>query len=316
MPRAIWSGSISFGLVNIPVKLYNAVSRKSVHFNQLDAKTGARVRRKWISAADGRDLDNDEIVRGYELSSGEYVTVDDDELAALDPEAVRTIDIEEFVDLDQIDPIFYDSAYYLAPDKATTKPYALLAEAMDQSNKVGIARFVMRSKQYLAAVRPQDGRLLLSTMVYADEVNDPAEVPELDEVEEVEIPEKELDMAKQLVDSLSGDFEPAKYEDTYRERVLEMIERKAAGDDELVTAPEAPEASKVIDLMAALEASVADAKEARGRHPTANKDEGEVTTKPAKPAKKAAKKKAAAKKKSSAKKKATAKKASSTRKSA
>jgi DNA end-binding protein Ku len=309
MPRAIWSGSISFGLVNIPVKLYNAVSRKSVHFNQLDAKTGARVKRKWISAADGRDLENDEIIRGYELPSGEYVTVDDDEMAALDPVAVRTIDIEEFVDLDEIDPIFYDSAYYLAPDKATVKPYALLAEAMEQSNKVGVARFVMRSKQYLAAVRPKDGRLLLSTMVYADEVNDPADVPELEDVEEVELPKKELEMAMQLVESLSGEFEPERFEDTYRVQVLDLIERKAAGEDDVVAAPEEPEPSKVIDLMAALEKSVADAKQARGRHPAGNTDDGEVTSKPAKKtAKKAATKKKAAAKKSPAKKAAKARK--------
>lgn len=317
MPRAIWSGSISFGLVNIPVKLYNAVSRKSVHFNQLDAKTGARVKRKWISAADGRDLENDEIIRGYELPSGEYVTVDDDEIAALDPVAVRTIDIEEFVDLREIDPIFFDSAYYLAPDKATTKPYALLAQAMEESGKIGVARFVMRSKQYLAAVRPKDGRLLLSTMVYADEVNDPADIPELEDLEQVDLPEKELQMAMQLVESLSDDFDPEQFEDTYRNQVLDLIERKAAGEDDVVAAPEEPEPSKVIDLMAALEKSVADAKAARGRHPAASTDEGEVTTKPAKKktsgAKKATKKATGAKK---AAKKTTAKKAAKARKSA
>jgi len=311
MPRAIWSGSVSFGLVNIPVKLYNAVSRKSVHFNQLDAKTGARVKRKWISAADGRDLENDEIIRGYELPSGEYVTVEDDELAALDPDAVRTIDIDEFVDLDDIDPIFYDSAYYLAPDKATTKPYALLAEAMERANKVGVARFVMRGKQYLAAVRPKDGRLLLSTMVYADEVNDPADIGELDDVGDVDLPDREVEMAMQLIDSLGVDeFEAEKYEDTYRTQVLDLIERKAAGETEVIAAPAEPEPSKVIDLMAALEASVKEAKVARGRHPTSNTDEGEVTTKPAKRAGKKTAKKASAAKKSTKKstKKTTARK--------
>src|SRR6476659_778885 len=163
MPRAIWSGSISFGLVNIPVKLYNAVSKKSVSFNQIDRRTGARIRYRKVSAADDVEVTNEDIVKGYELPSGDYVLIDDDELAALDPEAVRTIDIEEFVDLADIDPIYYDAAYFLAPDKATTKPYALLAEAMERSQKVAIARFV---------VRPKDGKLLLSTMVYADEVNE------------------------------------------------------------------------------------------------------------------------------------------------
>jgi len=273
MPRAIWSGSISFGLVNIPVKLFNAVSRKSVSFNQIDKRTGARIKYQKVSAADGSEVPNDAIVKGYELASGEFVLIDDDELAALDPEAARTIDIEEFVDLAEIDPIFYDSAYYLAPDKATVKPYALLAEAMERSQKVAIARFVMRTKQYLAAIRPKDGKLLLSTMVYADEVNDTHELSELDGVEAIEVSDREVEMAQQLIDSLSAEFEPDKFEDTYRNRVLELIERKAAGETELVTAPEPVTADKVVDLMAALEASVAAAKETRKRHPAASKAE-------------------------------------------
>ena len=279
MPRAIWSGSISFGLVNIPVKLFNAVSRKGVSFNQIDSRTGARIKYQKVSAADGSEVPNDSIVKGYELPSGEYVLINDDELAALDPEAVRTIDIEEFVDLAEIDPIFYDSAYYLAPDKATVKPYALLAEAMERSQKVGIARFVMRSKQYLAAIRPKDGKLLLSTMVYADEVNETDTIGELDDVEKVEVSDRELTMAEQLIESLSAEFDPSKFEDTYRNRVLELIEAKASGATEVLTAPEPVAADKVVDLMAALEASVAAAKESRKRHPTgrpAKPAEGEV----------------------------------------
>ena len=176
MPRPIWSGSISFGLVNVPVKLFSAVNRKTVHFNQIDSRTGSRIKYQKVSAADGDEVPGEAIVKGYELPSGQYVLVDDAELGSLDPEASRTIDIEEFVELDQIDPIFYDNAYYVAPDKATIKPYALLARAMEETGKVGVARFVMRSKQYLCAVRPKDGKLLLSTMVYADEVNDQAEI--------------------------------------------------------------------------------------------------------------------------------------------
>ena len=229
MARAIWSGSISFGLVTIPVKLYNAVSRRTVHFNQLDERTGSRIKQKRVSAQDGEEVPSEHLVKGYELSSGNYVIVSDDELAALDPKAQRTIEIEEFVDLAEIDPIYYDSAYYLAPDQATVKPYALLAEAMERSQKVGIARFVMRTKQYLAAIRPVDGKLVLSTMVYPDEVNAPAEIPELADAEGVEVSDRELDMANQLVESLAGEFEPSKYHDTYREQVLELIERKAAG---------------------------------------------------------------------------------------
>ncbi|MDZ7675198.1 MAG: Ku protein [Acidimicrobiales bacterium] len=268
MPRAIWSGSISFGLVSIPVKLYSAVSRKSVRFNQIDKNTGARVRYKKVSGETGDEVANDDIVKGYELPSGEYVTLDDDELAQLDPKASRTIEIEEFVDLVDIDPIYYDSAYLLAPDKATVKPYALLCKAMEESGKVGIARVVMRTKQYLCAVRPQDdGTLVMSTMVYADEINDPAQIPELAEVSEVEVSDRELTMANQLIESLSAEFDPAKYEDTHREQVLEVIERKAAGEEDVIATPE-PQEEKVVDLMAALEASVSAAKEARGRHPT------------------------------------------------
>jgi DNA end-binding protein Ku len=278
MPRAIWSGSISFGLVNIPVKLYSAVSRKTVHFNQLDARTNSRIKQKRVSAEDGADVPFEQIVKGYELASGDYVVVTDDELAALDPKALRTIDIDEFVDLTEIDPIFYDSAYYLAPDQAT-KPYALLSRAMEESNKVGVAHFVMRTKQYLAAIRPMEGVLTLSTMVYADEVNEPTEIPELAELEEVELSDKELDMARQLVESLAVDFEPEKFEDGYRVAVLDLIERKAAGEDVVAPAASA-EPDKVIDLMAALEASVAAAKDARGRHPT-SKDEEQSATKKA-----------------------------------
>jgi DNA end-binding protein Ku len=267
MPRAIWSGSISFGLVNIPIKLYAAVSRKTVHFNQLDSRTGARVKHKKVSAADGEEVPAEAIVKGYELASGDYVTVGDDELSNLDPAANRTIDIEEFVDLVDIDPLFYDSAYYVAPDKATLKPYALLTKAMEESGKVGIARFVMRSKQYLCAVRPKDGALVLSTMVYADEINDASEIAEIDDLEGVEVTKKELDMARQLIASLAADFDASQFEDTYRNQVLELIERKAAGHTEVIAPPVVVDEDKVVDLMAALEASVKSAKEARKRHP-------------------------------------------------
>ena len=267
MPRAIWSGSISFGLVNIPIKLYAAVSRKTVSFNQLDSRTGSRIKYKKVSAADGDEVPAEAIVKGYELASGSYVTVGDDELAALDPEASRTIDIEEFVDLVDIDPLFYDSAYYVAPDKATTKPYALLTQAMEEAGKVGVARFVMRSKQYLCAIRPKDGALVLSTMVYADEVNEPTEIGEIADLEDIELTKKELDMARQLIASLSDDFDADRFEDTYRNQVLDLIERKAAGDTEVVAPPEVVSEDKVVDLMAALEASVKEAKAARKRHP-------------------------------------------------
>jgi DNA end-binding protein Ku len=285
MARAIWSGAISFGLVSIPVKLFNAVSRKSVHFNQIDSRTGARIRYRKVSEADSEEVPAEAIVKGYQLSSGDYVLIGDDELAALDPEASRTVDIEQFVDLDEIDPIFYDAPYYAAPDKAARKPYALLLRAMEEQDRVAIARFVMRSKQYLCAIRAQDGVLVLSTMVYADELNDPRELAELDELETVDVSERELRMARQLVESLTDKFEPERFEDTYRNQVVDLIERKAAGEEEIVAPPAPAAEEKLVDLMAALEESVRDAKEARGRHPSAAPSDAKKA-----PAKKAAKK--------------------------
>ena len=266
MPRPIWTGAISFGLVTIPVKLYNAVSKKSVSFNQLDDRTGSRIKLKKVSALDGADVPEEHIVKGYEIAKDRYVLVDPEELEEFMPVANHQIDLEEFVDLVEIDPLYFDSPYYLAPDKVA-KPYRLLAEAMAAAGKVGIARFVMRNKQYVAAIRAVDGNLVLSTMVYADEVVAPASIDELGTLESVEVTEKERKMAEALVESLAAPFEPDKYQDAYREQVLDLIERKAAGEELEAPAPAAA-APKVIDLMAALEASVKAAKQARGRHPT------------------------------------------------
>lgn len=276
MPRAIWSGSISFGLVNIPIKLFNAVSRKNVSFNQIDSRTGSRIKMQRVSAADGTEVPYEAIVKGYELSPDRYVLIEPEELDALDPDATHTIDIEEFVDLSEIDPIFYDAAYYVAPVKGTEKPYALLVHAMEQENKVAIARFVMRTKQYLAALRAREGKLLISTMVYADEVIPAEEVSELDGIEDIDVSERELAMAKQLIDSLSTDFDPERFRDEYRDKVLELIEQKAAGVETVIEAPVAVEETKVVDLLAALEASVKDAREARKRHPAAGDGEADA----------------------------------------
>lgn len=283
MPRATWSGAISFGLVNIPVKLYSATGRNTVRFNQIDTRSGSRVRQRRVSEADGTEVPSEAIAKGYELASGRYVLVSDDELAALDPDASRTIDLVEFVDQSSIDPIFYDAGYYLAPDHATVKPYALLLRAMTEADKVGIARFVMRGKEYLCAIRPQGDKLVLSTMLYADEVRDAAEIAELEGVADSELNPKEVAMARQLIESLDAEFDATAFQDTYREKVMDLIERKAAGDEGLVEAPAAVESNKVVDLMAALEASVAAAKKSRGRHPTGkdndaaeNADDNEV----------------------------------------
>lgn len=263
MPRAIWSGSISFGLVSIPVHLFNAVSRKSVRFNQLDSRDDQRIRYRKVNAQSGEEVPDEAIVKGYELTKGNYVVLSEDELAALDPEGGRTIDIEAFVDLEAIDPVYFDSSYVLGPDVATVKPYALLARAMEAEGKVAIARFVMRSKQYLGAIRSVDGHLVMSTLVYDDEINDVDEIEGLDRVAEVEVEPRELTMAEQLIASLAGDWDPSGYQDTYREQVLEMIERKAAGEVDLVAISEPPAAETVVDLMAALEASVEEAKASR-----------------------------------------------------
>jgi DNA end-binding protein Ku len=208
-----------------------------------------------------------------------------EELDAFEARASKAIEIEEFVDLDEIDPIFYDSAYYLAPDKATVKPYALLMRAMQATNKVGIARFVMRSKQYVAAIRPRDGHLVLSTMVYADEVVDPVSIGEIEEAGEVEVSDRELNMAEQLIESLAAAFDPAQFTDTYREQVLGLIERKAAGEEAIEAPAPAAATPKVVDLLAALEASVREAKAARSRHPATGADEDEAAESDAKPVK-------------------------------
>ncbi|MDZ7677714.1 MAG: Ku protein [Acidimicrobiales bacterium] len=313
MPRAVWSGAISFGLVSIPVKLFTAVSSKTVRFNQIDRRSGSRVRQRLVSETDGAEVPRSDIAKGYQLGPGEYVLVDDSELEALDPKAEHTIDIEEFVDLADIDPIYFDRPYWLAPDPGTAKPYALLARTMAESNKVAIARFVMRSRQQLAAVRAVDGRLVMSTMNWADELVDPAELPGFDALDDFEVSEREQKLAEQLIESLAADWDPTKYHDTHREQVLALIDRKASGDEEVVTTGEtAGTGGEVVDLMAALEASVEGRRRAKGRHPSSTA-EGSETAKGTRsataksPAKKAPAKKQTAKKAPA--KKQTAKKA-------
>jgi DNA end-binding protein Ku len=258
MPRAIWSGAISFGLVNIPVKLYSAVSRKTVRFHQIDAESGGRVRQKRVGP-DGDEVAYEQIVKGYEIGPDRYVTITPEELESLEPEKTRTIDIEDFVDLDDIDPIFYDHPYYLAPDTGAAKAYRLLVDAMEQAGKVAIARVVLRSKEHLVAIRPRSGVLAMETMLFADEVIPPDALDELSGDGEVKTSDRELAMAKQLIESLTSDFEPEKYRDEYRERVLDLIERKAQGETIVIEEP-AAEPEQVPDLMAALEASIAGAK--------------------------------------------------------
>ena len=257
MPRSIWSGAISFGLVNVPVKLYSAVSRKTVRFHQLHDKDGVRIQQKRICPEDGEEVPYDNVVKGYEIAPGQHVVVTPEELEALDPKKTRTIDIEDFVELDQIDPIYFDHPYYLLPDKGADKAYNLLLQAMRESGRVAIARVVIRQKEHLTAIRPTEDVMTMATMLFGDEVVSPRQIDELPD--ETETSDRELEMARQLIDSLSSDFEPDRYRDEYRERVLDLIERKAEGEEIAVQPAEEPE--RVPDLMAALEASVKAARE-------------------------------------------------------
>jgi DNA end-binding protein Ku len=270
MPRPIWSGTISFGLVAIPIKLYNGVSKKSVSFNQLDERTMSRIKLKKVSAGVGDDVPDEHIVKGYEISKGRYVVVDPDELEPFIPSATKSIDLEEFVDLDEIDPVYFDSPYIVAPDK-TPKPYMLLARAMEQAGKVAIGRFVMRNKQYVCALRAVDGKLMMSTMVFADEVVPTSAIDELETLDEVEVSDKEVLMAEALVESLSAEVRA--------EEVPRQLPRAGARPHRtqgrrrgVRGARRGRAAPQVIDLMAALEASVRAAKDARKRHPAGGPD--------------------------------------------
>ncbi len=295
MARPVWSGTISFGLVAIPIKLYNAVRRQTVSFNQLDERNMARIRYRKVNAETEDEVSDEHIVKGYEVSKGRYVVVDPDELEPFMPVATKSVDLEEFVDLSEIDPVYFDTAFHLAPD-GPPKPYVLLARAMEASGKVAIGRFVMRNKQHTAAIRAQDGRLVMSLLAYADEVVDQSEISELQGLDDVEVSAKEIKMAESLVESLAADFEPAKYHDEYREQVMALIRMKADGEE--FEMPEvAAEKPKVIDIMAALEASVKAAKDARSRHPSEQHSAKQKSTKSAsKTAAKPRARKAAAKK--------------------
>jgi len=255
MPRSIWTGAISFGLVTVPVKLYSAVQRKSVRFHQLNAKTGVRIQQRRVDPTTEKEVDYEDLVKGYELTPDRYVVVEPGELEALDPKKTKTIDIEDFVDQAEIDPIYYDHPYYLAPGQGGAKPYRLLLEAMRDAEKVAVAKVVIRSKEQLVAIRPLGEVLAMATMVFADEVVDAGRLDEVPAADDIETTQREVDMARQLIDSLAGPFEPDRYRDTYRDEVLALIERKAQGE-EIAVQPVADEPEPVPDLMAALKASL------------------------------------------------------------
>ena len=299
MPRAIWSGSITFGLVSIPVKLFTATEQKDVSFHQFEEGTGERVRNKRVAGAGGKkehEVAYEDIVKGYEVSKGEYVIVTPDELESVEPTRSRTIGIEDFVDLEDIDPIYFEKTYFVAPasDAGAEKPFALLRDAMKETGKVGIATFVMRTKEYLATVRPYDDRaMVLSTMFFGDEIRD---VGDLDLPGKARLSDKERRIAEQLIGSLATDFDPKRYADTYRQRVLELIEQKAAGKEIVTEEPE--QAPEVGDLMEALRLSVESARQRGGA---------------SSPKKRSGSKRSTAKKNTAAKRPTTAKKKTSSR---
>ena len=275
--RTIWTGSLSFGLVNVPIGLYTATRDRTIHFNQFEEGTADRIRYRKVNERTGEEVDGTRIVKGVDLGGGEYVVLSDEELEAAAPERSRTIDITEFVDLDDIDPVFFRTTYYLGPQgEAAVKAYSLLRAAMRASRKVGIATFVMRGKEYLVAVRPEDEVLALETMYFADEVREPGEVlPDLPAADDLS--DRELSVANLLIDSMADEWDPERYHDTFRARVEELVEQKRRGE-EIVTESPVPRQSNVVDLMEALQASVAAVKESR-----TGTDGGSDATSPARP---------------------------------
>jgi DNA end-binding protein Ku len=260
MARPTWKGAISFGLVSVPVTLFTAVRSNAIRFRQLHAQTNNPIRQQRVDATSGEEVAYDDIVKGYEVSSDRYVVVDPDELKELDPRASRLIDILDYVDLAEIDPIYFDRAYYLAPDGETAaKPYRLLTEAMERAGRVAIARFVMRDKEHLAAIRATGGLLVLSTMHRHDEVLDPAELDTEAWTTDVTVRDREVEMAEQLIESMTTSFDATAYEDEHRQRLVAYLEAKADGEQISLTSEPAA-GGEVIDLMAALERSLERAK--------------------------------------------------------
>jgi DNA end-binding protein Ku len=288
MARAIWSGSISFGLLNVPVKLYSAVARRSISLREIRESDGARIRHRRVAEGTDEEVPYEKIQKAFEITSGNYVPITKDEMAALAPEKTRAIEVKDFVDLGEIDPIYFDSPYYLGPADGAEKAYSLLANAMERSGKVAVARFVLRNKEHLAALRSDNGVLTLTTMRFADEVVPPDELDDVLPDKKPKVAAKEVEMAEKLIDSLTSDFDPGAYRDEYREELMALIERKAEGKEIVASEAPEPKATKAPDLMAALEESIAAVK-------------GGSDGKAAKPAKAKAKKKAAPKKAASKK---------------
>ena len=247
-PRSLWTGTISFGLVSVPVRMFGATESKELRFHFLDKHDLQPIAYDKVRRDTGKHVDNDDIVRGFEVEKGRYVPLDDEDLDRLDVELTKTIDICDFADLDEIDPIYFRKAYYLAPQDGAEKPYRLLTRALEETGKVAIAKIVIRNKQHLAALRPSNGTLVLETMYYADEVRQP------ERVGGGRLAKPEVELAKSLVENLSAKFDPNKYDDTYRKELLQLLRAKAKGKE--LPEPEQEPVGEVVDLMAALRESV------------------------------------------------------------
>ena len=296
MARAIWSGTISFGLLNVPVRLYSAVARRNIALREIRESDSARIKHRRVAEGTDEEVPYENIVKAYELSPGQYVPLSKDEMSALAPEKTRAIDVQDFVDIEEIDPMYFDSPYYLGPAEGAEKAYSLLGAAMESSGKAAIARFVFRNKEHLAALRASDGVLTLTTMRFYDEVVPPSDLDDALPDKKPKVAKREQEMAEQLIASLATKFKPDDYRDEYREQLLALIEKKAEGKEIVAPEAEAPKATKAPDLMAALEESIAAVKDKGGK-------------KAAKPKAKAAKKsKSASKSKPKRSKKAKASK--------
>jgi DNA end-binding protein Ku len=281
------------------VKLYSAVARRGISLREIRESDSVRIRHRRVAEGTDEEVPYESIIKAFEITPDRYVPISKDELASLDPKKTRAIEVQDFVEIAEIDPIYFDSPYYLGPAAGAERAYSLLAEALEKSGKVAIARFVFRNKEHLAAIRPGDGVLTLTTMRFADEVVPPSELDDVLPEEKPKVPKREIEMAEQLIDSLTTSFDPSAYRDEYREELLAMIERKAAGE-EVVAAPEGEEreATKAPDLMAALEESIAAVQGKRESEPTTKKP---AKKRAAKAKKATAKKRAASTGKSSAK---------------
>jgi DNA end-binding protein Ku len=264
-PRSIWRGTISFGLVSVPVRMYTATESKELKFHFLHKDDLAPIGYDKVRKDTGEHVDPEDIVRGFEIEKGRYVPLEEEDLDRLDIELTKSVDICDFVDLDEIDPIYFRKAYYLLPEDGAEKPYTLLVRALEETGKVAIAKVVIRNKQHLAAVRPVDGKLVLETMYYADEVRKPEDVKIKGELRKPEV-----DMAKSLVENLSAPFDPEKYDDTYRKELLQLLRAKAKGRK--LPEPAQEEEAEVVDLMAALRESVERTKRSRSASRSTSRD--------------------------------------------